>query len=184
VRRSFQDKIWIPIQGLALMALIFTPLLVHHDLETAAPKILREVMIDRDSDAEGRPLSIASRVVVLPDPFATSSLKGLNLKIETRQFRFAQALEPGASRSPSSTAIRSSEKWTLSKILRRVGDKKGESWEEVDLIRDESDQPVGSVYLELDTDSDEFMVTYRGSRKGQERKVLVHVSYQPYADES
>ena len=178
--RALSENLWLPVQIVALVAILFSTVLAGthptppKENTTESDTVEAPSAFQKTSVAlpkESRPRSITSRVVVLPAPEQASISAGLSVEIETRQLRFERNPSNSVSlRSPASRA--SSPKWKLARIRKRAGG----AWESVPLIENESNQPLGSVFIELDEGWNEFEVLFRDGR-GREASYPVRVNH-------
>jgi hypothetical protein len=179
--RRFREKLWLLIQVLALGAIVFSPFLTHESRRPSSeeegagdPHSAVILSITSGVRREVQP-SITSRVVQLPVPASTSgSLPALDLDVETRQLRFERGATARASsglRRPASIAPGAD--WELVAIRKRL---EGQTWEDVELVRNDFHRTLGSVFVELDEGLNDFSVVYRSPR-GQTVSYLVRVRH-------
>ncbi|MBS1984389.1 MAG: hypothetical protein JST16_09460 [Bdellovibrionales bacterium] len=182
VSRRLTERLWSLVQFLALGG-IFVSMLLSGRSKIAGPRdwtASEDPTLSQNISAavvpakvSALPRSITSRVVVLPQPAANG--RGVEIEVETRQFRFERSSRVANAlplRQPA--AVTDQDSWKLFKIERR----NGSVWESVGLIRNDFQQTLGSVFVELEAGVNEFVVIFR-DRQGREASYPVRIKHAP-----
>jgi hypothetical protein len=167
--QRFTDKVWWVVQMGALVAILFASIKtqvnapvksITGDLTQSSKEFSSHVT---RGFASIKPVTITSRVVMLPSPRSEPHGQRVDLEIETRQLRFekswveASYAVPGQGRSIASIA---SGDWLLTGIQRKSAD----GWEKVQLVQNHKHEALGSVFVELEEGVNEFRVIFRNKR--------------------
>lgn len=168
---------WLGLQSLALLAILFTPLWIQSKRSETPSRVSDSsgglINFDRASaEALSRkePTSISSQVIPIQvyssgafDERAPASLMNeKRLEIESRQVRFEWSNEQF-----------NSSDWKLYRIYRVYKDK---SLNEVSLLADDRGVPIGSVYVELESQEDLFLVKMVNPKTKREHEIRFYVS--------
>jgi hypothetical protein len=153
---------WLVLQSFSLLAILFTPLWIQSQRDSrlskevpAAQALETPAVIAEKSSGEERrgPANISSKVIQIQSPAsgepsqrgpAASRSLEKRLEIDSRQLRFEWSVD-----------AESENVWKLESIQRVHGD---QSLSEIALLKDHRGTAIGSVYVELESEEDVFIV--------------------------
>ncbi len=177
VRYNLNEKAWLVVQTLALMAAVLSPLWMNHEQTSIGKRDISSV--ENTHVTVSKSFSITSRVLSLPFPSQNLSEnnKSFVSEIETRQIRFErkflspQALDyqdnSAVVRAPSSKVVSKIKKptedpWKLDSIEKKID---SNEWENIMLVSNERDMKIGSIFVELDPNTiNIFRVTFSNDK--------------------
>jgi hypothetical protein len=185
--------LWFVIQLLALSVAVITPAFLKsrpdqstkgnfNGGEASTMGKVTTLLPVKSANDENREAAITSQVLLLPNP-ATSSPAAFqsDYELSSRQLRFERVAQmrevsnDDSLRSPSSLKSPDSE-WILDRIERK--DPRSKSWESISLIRGESNNPIGSIYVELFNGENEFQIRFKNNH-GSEKSYGVKIRHMP-----
>jgi hypothetical protein len=158
--KSVRSGLWVALQALSLASILLAPIW----LQWGGVKPVTGRRVPRTPDslyaaeqaATLKPVTITSRTVTLPEPDAPPS--GV-LRVKTAQVRFEWIRRDSGAGQDGIRSPASKPAWSLVKIERR----EEKEWIDVSLLRGESNQVLGSSFLELDSGMNEFRISFKSA---------------------
>jgi len=178
-RRAGLNRLWLPIQSIALISAIVSPILFKVEEQDMFNRGLSERKIIPNLAVSYRPVkpsTITSNILRLPLPIAGDALPSVTVNFQARQLRFEAELSKAQwapeIRSPASVpSFAKGSEWSLEKIEKKLPNG---NLEAVELVSGNS-AIVGSTYVELSDGENEFVVTFK-NLEGEEKSYPVKVN--------
>lgn len=158
---------------MALMAILFTPLLVQNkrnDVTSMSPSTSSQSkpFTQSSTNRDIIPNSISSQVIQIEAPLMNEQIRDpasidqtYNLTLESRQLRFEWNKNEVLQKD-----------WQLQRISRA---EKNGKLREIALLKDDEGLALGSVYVELESFEDEFRVFFKNAKTQESRELKYFV---------